>query len=304
MFSRVLAPLDGSQAATEKLPEIAALCKFFGARLVLLTVIDNRQQDAMLVDLPTGSGTARGDMTDIEDLEGRVRIYLNRALIFLQRAGIKVIGMHKNGDADATILRAASEYECDLIALSPGTHQTSRRLLIGSVTERVMHSSEIPIFVARAGNGAVFSGNPDGGSNQSTILVPLDGSRDAEAPLGFASSLAAHMRAGLKLATVIPPALEPGEAGDLELAASRTDIGNYLTRLALLAAEEGTNVDIDVAHGDPASEFIKIAGKVSQPIVVISTRRHSAASRKIIGSFTDRIMRRMTNPMFAIPRDR
>ncbi|MCH8103710.1 MAG: universal stress protein, partial [Chloroflexi bacterium] len=90
MFSRVLAPLDGSPAATKRLRDIGALCKYFDAELVLLTVMDARQQDAMIVDLPTGPVTARRGMIDPSDLERRARLYLDRALVILSRAGIDV----------------------------------------------------------------------------------------------------------------------------------------------------------------------------------------------------------------------
>ncbi len=304
MFSRILAPLDGSQAATERLQDVGALCRYFSADLVLLTVIDTRQRDTMLVDLPTGPVTARGETTDVEDLEERVRIYLNRALVLLSRAGINVSGELLDGDVDATILRAASEHECDLIALSPSAQQTSRRLLVGSVTEHVVHSSDVPIIVVKDGCAASFSKGEKDESRKNTVLVPLDGSRDAEAPLGFASSLAAFMGADLKLASVIPPTSERGDAGELDLEVTRTDISDYLDRLARVASSEGNHVDTEVAFGDPASEFIKIAEQNASPIIVMSTRRYSAASKRIVGSFTDQIMRRTSHPMFAVPRDR
>ena len=302
MFSRVLAPLDGSPAATERLQAIGALCKYFGAELVLLTVIDDRQQGTMQVDLPTGPITARGEMIAPEDLERRVAIYLDRALVILSRAGIDVYSEQLDGDAEVTILQAASKHECDLIAISPSTHQTSRRIFTGSTTERLLHSSPIPVFVVNEGSSASFTSTGRKKAGGGTVLVPLDGSRDAEAPLAFASTLAGKIGAGLKLATITPPALEAGEAGELELRITREDVGHYLDRLVRRAALQGAQADYEIAIGDSATEFIKMANRLQNPIVVMSTRRRSAASRRLVGSFADRVMRKLNHPMFVVPR--
>ncbi|MCH8103538.1 MAG: universal stress protein [Chloroflexi bacterium] len=303
MFSRVLAPLDGSPAATERLRDIGALCKYFDAELVLLMVIDDRQREAMLFDLPTGPVTARGEVIDPADINRRSQIYLDRAMVILSRAGIEVRSEQMEGTVDVAILRAASEHECDLIAVSPSTHQTSRRIFIGSTTERLLHSSPIPVFVVNEGSGAPFSSAGKKKADGGTVLVPLDGSRDAEAPLAFASTLAGNIGARLRLASIAPPSLEPGEAGHLELSNTLADIKHYLGRLVLQAASQGGQADFDVAVGDPAAEFIRMANRLDNPTVVMSTRRRSAASRRLVGSFADRVAQKLTHPLFIVPRD-
>ena len=303
MFSRVLAPLDGSPAATERLRDIGALCKYFDAELVLLMVIDDRQREAMLFDLPTGPVTARGEVIDPADINRRSQIYLDRAMVILSRAGIEVRSEQMEGTVDVAILRAASEHECDLIAVSPSTHQTSRRIFIGSTTERLLHSSPIPVFVVNEGSGAPFSPAVRKKADGGTVLVPLDGSRDAEAPLVFASTLAGNIGARLRLASIAAPSLEPGEAGHLELSNTLADIKHYLGRLVLQAASQGGQADFDVAIGDPAAEFIKMANRLDNPTVVMSTRRRSAASRRLVGSFTDRVSQKLTHPLFVVPRE-
>ena len=303
MFSRVLAPLDGSPAATERLRDIGALCKYFDAELVLLTVMDARQQDAMIVDLPSGPVTARRGMIDPSDLERRARIYLDRALVILSRAGIDVSSEQLEGDADVAILRAASKHECDLIAISPSTHQTSRRIFIGSTTERVVHSSPIPVFVVNEGSGAPFSSSGKKKADGGTVLVPLDGSRDAEAPLAFASTLAGKIGARLRVASIAAPSLEAGEAGKLELSDTLADINHYLGRLVRHVTNQGGQADYEVAIGDPAVEFIKMANRLDNPTVVMSTRRRSATSRRLVGSFADRVAQKLTHPLFIVPRD-
>ncbi len=310
MFSRVLAPLDGSPAATERLRDIGALCKFFDAELVLLTVIDARQSDTMIVDLPTGPVNRRGEVINPEALDRRAQIYLDRALVVLSRAGIEVSSQQADGDADTAILRVARELDCDLIALSPTTHQTTRRIGVGSITERLLHSAPIPVMAVKEGSEALFSlakGEMTEAGRKKTgvgsVLVPLDGSKDAEAALNFASALAANIGAGITLATVAPSTLEVGEAGELETRDIREDITRYLDGLAHFAAEQGAQVDYEIAIGDAAVEFNKIADSLQDPIVVISTRRRSSASNRLIGSFTDRIVRRLNHPIIAVPRD-
>lgn len=303
MFTRVLAPLDGSPAATERLQDIGSLCKYFGAKLVLLTVIDAQQRETMLVDLPTGPISARGERINQEDLDQRVRLYLDRAMTIVSRVGIEVSSEQIVANAEVGILRAASDLNCDLIAVSPNTHQTTHRIFLGSTTERIVRSSPIPVLDVKEGTGKVFSLAGEEEAGGGTVLVPLDGSEDAEAVLGFASALATRMGFGLKITTVVPPVLESGVAGEFELELIGRDLTEYLSSLTDQAAQDGGRTDYEVAFGDPASEFIKMADRLRNPIVVISTRRRSATSARMISSFIERVGRRLSHPMIAVPRD-
>ncbi|HYC82803.1 MAG TPA: universal stress protein, partial [Solirubrobacterales bacterium] len=69
----------------------------------------------------------------------------------------------ERGEAAATILRIAREEESDLIVMGSHGHSRIHRALLGSVSEKVLAQSEIPVLLMR-GNGCadppVVTGEP------------------------------------------------------------------------------------------------------------------------------------------------
>jgi nucleotide-binding universal stress UspA family protein len=58
----------------------------------------------------------------------------------------------ERGDAAATILRLAREEDADLIVMGSHGHSRIHRALLGSVSERVLAQSAVPVLLMR-GNG-------------------------------------------------------------------------------------------------------------------------------------------------------
>ncbi len=141
-FRRLLVPHDFSQHATRAL-EFAADLGGVGARLTVLHVI---VPFTPVSDIPT-LGLA-GYVTPKEllasttrELEAVVRRALGPRLV--RRTGIRVV----IGDPHACILRAARGM--DLIVMSTAGRSGLPRLLIGSVAEKVVRHSPIPVLTLR-----------------------------------------------------------------------------------------------------------------------------------------------------------
>jgi nucleotide-binding universal stress UspA family protein len=69
----------------------------------------------------------------------------------LQQQGVRVRSLVRSGVAHAEIVAAASEEQADMLVL--GTHGRSGldRLLLGSVTERVIRLAPCPVLSVRKG---------------------------------------------------------------------------------------------------------------------------------------------------------
>jgi hypothetical protein len=101
-----------------------------------------------------------------------------------------VVPMVTVGSPAATIIRIATEEECDLIAMSSHGRGTIARGLLGSVSDDVVRNSYIPTMVfapRKADEDWSESAEID------RMIVPLDGSRYAEAAVPYVEEMARRM---------------------------------------------------------------------------------------------------------------
>lgn len=137
-YQHILVAVDGSPDADAALAHAVTLARDQNARITLLTV-------SPPVATPVGAGTS--PPPDL--LEPHAKI-LRKATESLPR-DIGVTTRLERGDAAETILRIAKEDHHDLIVMGSHGHSRFHRALLGSVSERVLHTSAAPVLLMRAG---------------------------------------------------------------------------------------------------------------------------------------------------------
>jgi nucleotide-binding universal stress UspA family protein len=141
-FEWLLVPTDGSPGASAAAGVAALLAREVGASIDVLTVVDT----SPLADA-YGDPSFRAER--IAAIHAKAR---QDAAAFADRhfAGIHQVRVHvRDGDTFLEILRAAKELESDVIVM--GTHGRTglQHLLIGSVAEKVVRKSPIPVMTVR-----------------------------------------------------------------------------------------------------------------------------------------------------------
>lgn len=139
---KILVPLDGSNTAEGVLQYAKALAYSEGAQLVLLTVAANPALDYAFSD----PGLAQR----AEEEQSRSKKYMNQVEADLKAAGFKVSVVLRVGSVADVILRTAEELQADVIAMSTHGRTGPARWLLGSVAERVVRSSKVPVMLIRA----------------------------------------------------------------------------------------------------------------------------------------------------------
>jgi nucleotide-binding universal stress UspA family protein len=71
--------------------------------------------------------------------------FLNRSKEHLDDAGIKTLV--KEGEVAATIVQTATDLQADIIVLGSHSRRGLEKILMGSVAEKVLHHSSIPLFI-------------------------------------------------------------------------------------------------------------------------------------------------------------
>lgn len=142
MYKKILVPLDGSQTAEAVLVHAKALAYSEGAEIVLLSVAANPALEFAFED-PTLAAQI------VSDQEAKVKTYMVDAEAKLKGEGFKVSAIVREGSVADTILDVAGEIGADVIAMSTHGRTGPARWLIGSVADRVVRNSKIPVMLIR-----------------------------------------------------------------------------------------------------------------------------------------------------------
>lgn len=139
-FQKLLVPLDGSVLAEGILPQAKDLTRHLKAELTLLTVA--------MVAPPFLMGTNPA-MLEKEAISYSSS-YVEAKRHELEAEGVPVQAAVRYGHAALQILDYAESQEIDLIAMATHGRSGLDRWLLGSVAEKVLRGSDIPLLLYRA----------------------------------------------------------------------------------------------------------------------------------------------------------
>jgi len=143
MYKKILVPLDGSKVAEGVLPHAKSLAYSEGAELILLTVAANPAMDFVFSD----PGLAQDAVSEQEE---KSKTYISKVEDGLKTEGFRVSTLLRIGSVAEVILGVAEEVQADVIAMSTHGRTGPARWLLGSIAERVVHNSNIPVLLIRA----------------------------------------------------------------------------------------------------------------------------------------------------------
>ncbi len=140
MYKKILVPFDGSAIAEAVLPHAQALAKAEGAEIVLLSI----PITPSIEFLARSPGLAN---KVIEETEIETEAYLEKEEAKLKGEGSKTSRIMREGPISEMILEMADEVHADVIAMSTHGRSGIQRWLMGSVADRVVHHSHIPVML-------------------------------------------------------------------------------------------------------------------------------------------------------------
>ena len=147
---KVLIALDNSPAAQKIAETGCGLARAMKARVILLHVVPDPPYYTSLNYSPiTGfesqslSEVAETDAS--EELKIIAQNYLNKSKLHVGDGMIETVV--KKGDFAETILKTAVDLNVDLIVMGTHGRRGLEKLLTGSVAEKVLHHSLVPVFI-------------------------------------------------------------------------------------------------------------------------------------------------------------
>ena len=299
MYKRILVPLDGSPLAEQILPAVEHLASKLNTRVDLLSVVEE-DVDAAVGTILRGRYRGKGPMGLVAIAENYLAERADRMQLpegQVQRSVIK-------GSVAEAILKEASKRRDTLIAMSTHGRSGVGRFAMGSVADKVLHATKMPLLLYRPGLN-MFS--LDAGEI-STVIVPLDGSELAEQVLPHVVELAAALPLKVLLVRVTsyPMAYYYGDEAPYLVPEdfSEETEKEALKYLALKAKElrkEGCQ-EVDTWHfiGTAAQQIIDLAKETSQSFVALTTHGRSGLGRWVLGSVADRVIQQSGVPVLVI----
>jgi nucleotide-binding universal stress UspA family protein len=147
MFKNILIPTDGSGLSQKAALQGVALAKSVGAKVTAFFAAPPATPIVYRSGLPVGYTTPKDHEALIERTAAKHLDYIARAA---KKAGVGFEGVHVTNDyaADA-ILNIAKKKRCDCIVMATHGEGGLRGVFIGSVTQKVLNQSKIPVLVLR-----------------------------------------------------------------------------------------------------------------------------------------------------------
>lgn len=191
---RILVPVVFSPQCEQAIRYAATLACRFQSQLIVLHVV----APPLLMSTPRSYASVL--QLESEAARAHFRTQLDE---FLQTdlRGLNVRREVLEGEPDQTIVEFARTEECDMIIMPTHGYGIFRRLLLGSVTAKVLHDAGSPVLT-----GPHLEEPPGGSPSIRTILCAIDLGDQSRSVLDWGSWLAAHFGSRIKVVHVLPPA--------------------------------------------------------------------------------------------------
>lgn len=131
------------------------------------------------------------------------------------------------------------------------------------------------------------------------LLVPLDFSGKSRQALRYAVPIAQKFSARIHLVHVLPA---PGKADKEEAIRQRTTALKRLGDMAGQLLPPRLRAEYVVLTGKPADEILRLAGRNSIDLIVLTTKGRSGLKRALVGSTAESIMRHAPCPVMSVRR--
>lgn len=147
-FKRILCPLDGSKNGEAALPYVESLAITTKAEIVLLQVVTPHYDIALAEGYTSQVGRLSEEY--ILHASAAAKEYLDAIKERLAKLKITVSCAVEVGSPAKRVVGYAEENDIDLIAISTHGRSGITRWLLGSVADKVLHATDIPVLLVRA----------------------------------------------------------------------------------------------------------------------------------------------------------
>ncbi len=307
MYKRMLVPLDGSELAEVVFTYAKELAGRLDIEVILLYVCSPALREFAPMHRSYIEHAAEIVMRQSQEVQKKTGIQPGGRTV--EARGELVVGYPAE-----EILRYADEGAIDLIVMATHGRSGISRWTMGSVADKVLRASEVPVLLVRAGipDDIVYDKWPT-----RSVLVPLDGSELAESVLSHVEALTKKRMPPFDQVVLLrvcePPALPSysipelsdiplnwGQYEQQEIARSKRVAGEYLARVEKRLKDSNISVRSEVLVGKANDEIVNYANKNPFNLIVMATHGRAGLSRWVYGSIAEYVLLGVSSPVLLI----
>lgn len=293
-FKQVLCPIDLEASAEHPLAYAAAIARWYESKLTVQHIVPTF--DA--VPIMSGDYVTPAQVVPPVSRED--------VLAEMKRIAEPITGTANvtfradAGDPTAAILERALELPANLIVLGTHARRGLQRLLLGSVTESVLHDAACPVLAVPPRAPAAAPKPVE----IRHILCPVDFSPSSMQALGFAVDLARQSNGTITLMNALEwlSEEEPREYEHFNVPEFRrhlmTDAEKRMK--ALVPDETWLTVETVVAGGRAYHEILAVANDRKVDLIVMGAQGRTGIGKVMFGSTTEQVLRRAACPVLTV----
>ena len=288
MYKNILVPLDGSKLAEVALPYAEEFAVKFNAGITLLRVIEYTPEGVIPKD---------GVMA-LETIEQQ---YIDKLRQELTNKGIDARAEIRVGDPTKEISKFASKDKTDMIIMAARGKSDLRQWSPGDTADTVVRAANQFILLIRVMENLHKSPKLH---LLGKVLVPLDGSKEAETAVPYVEDLAVKLGMEIILFMVVKKGshvypvngdgayrIVPFSKEQIKM--KKRDARAYLEAVAESPRSLGIQVKTEVTYGDVAKDIVKFGDRFAVNMVAMSYKER-------FGSVANRFLREGSNHLLLI----
>ncbi|WP_338741911.1 universal stress protein [Haloplanus salilacus] len=277
MFDDVLIAVDGSECARRAAKHGFELAARYDAEATVVTVY--------------GGADERG------------RAVLDETAALATDVGVPVESELLSGKPASTIAGRAADGGADLVVVGRQGRSGVAKRILGSVTERLLRRSDVPVLTVPAGDI-----EDDTGADYGTVLATTDGSEVAERVAPYGADIARRFGATLHALSVVDIQAEAGvfNAGGVGKefverleTRGRQAVDDLVDGIDTADFEVRTSVVRGTAH-DAIADYVDDEGV---DLLVMSSEGQTNLAGQQLGTVTGRVLRSVDRPVLVVTGD-
>lgn len=258
-FSQILFPVDFSERSIGAAAHVDGMAKQFGSKVSVMNVLDVMQAFPVTGEFGVAYGYELDRASLKDQIWSQLETFAKDHLPDVCR-GIYV----EEGDPAGVITRFAQERGIDLIMMPSHGYGPFRSLLLGSVTAKVLHDAECPVWTA----AHMETIEPESHLPCRDVLCAIDLGPRSTGLIQWADRLAQSLQANLRVVHAVLP-MEPwAEHGfDSQFEEDQREYAHE--RIAGFLKEAGTAVPVSILTGLAGEVVAREAAHHGADLVVI-----------------------------------
>lgn len=284
MYNTILVGFDGSEFSKAAVIESSHWIRRHGGKLILVHAVDFEEAGIAVTQKQKEKSLAIGKNICLQSWETATVEF-----------GIEAESIVCEGEPSEIIIDIAQEKDSDLIALGTHGRRGLKKLLMGSVTSKVIVNSPCDVLVVKKSCSECTG-------KYESILAPFDGSEFSKRALNKACLLAKNDDAVVTVLYVMPRYEEM--IGFFRTKAIERSMIEEATRMLSsaqgLASKHGITIRTEMAEGHADEIIVQTADRLENDLIVIGSYGWKGISKLIMGSTTERVIMNAACPVLAV----